>query len=198
METKVKYYTRFQRLWHWVQALAIVGLVVTGLEVYGFWSVFGFERAVKVHYRVFSVLTWLFVFAFFWYLTTGQWRQFIPKRKEIMPVARYYLLGVFKGEEHPHQRTPEKRLNSLQSLTYLLVMLVLLPLMGLTGGLYYYYYDLLGAGIGVNLQLVALIHIIGAIGFIVFLVGHLYMLTFGAGMWAHIKSMITGWGTVEE
>ncbi len=198
MENKVRYYSSFQRFWHWLQALSIVGLVLTGFEIYGFWSVLGFERAVKVHYRIFSVLAVLFVFAFFWYIITGQWRQFIPSREKILPVAKYYLVGVFKGEQHPHKRTPERRLNSLQSLTYLLIMMGLLPFMGITGGLYYYYHDLLAAGFSYSLAPVAFLHIIGAIAFVVFLLGHIYMLTFGEGIWPHVKSMLTGWGTAEE
>jgi len=53
-------------------------------------------------------------------------------------------------------------------------------------------------GLNYSLAPVAFLHIIGAIAFVVFLLGHIYMLTFGDGLWAHVKSMLTGWGTVEE
>ncbi|MCF8092930.1 MAG: cytochrome b/b6 domain-containing protein, partial [Desulfotignum sp.] len=63
-------YTRFERLWHWSQALMIIILMITGFEVHGLYSLMGFETAVEVHN--FVGLFWLGSFAFFafWLIIT--------------------------------------------------------------------------------------------------------------------------------
>ncbi|MGD9235966.1 MAG: cytochrome b/b6 domain-containing protein, partial [Desulfobacterales bacterium] len=66
-------YARFERLWHWLQTLLIIILLLTGFEVHGTFALFGFWDAVEVHN--FLGLTWLIAFAFFafWIFTTGEW-----------------------------------------------------------------------------------------------------------------------------
>ncbi|WP_028578509.1 cytochrome b/b6 domain-containing protein, partial [Desulfomicrobium escambiense] len=68
---KIYLYTRFERFWHWVQSLLIFLLLLTGFEVHGTFTLFGFQKAVEYHN--FLGLTWivLFVFIVFWVLTTG-------------------------------------------------------------------------------------------------------------------------------
>ena len=61
--TKVYLYTRFERLWHWLQGLMIIILMITGFEVHGTYTLLGFKTAVTVHNYV--GLTWLILFAFF-------------------------------------------------------------------------------------------------------------------------------------
>ena len=41
--SKVKYYTGFERFWHWTQALLIISLLITGFEIHGTIQLFGFE-----------------------------------------------------------------------------------------------------------------------------------------------------------
>ena len=50
-------YARFERLWHWLQTLLIIILLLTGFEVNGAFTLFGFGTAVEVHN--FVGLTWL-------------------------------------------------------------------------------------------------------------------------------------------
>ncbi|NTV93482.1 MAG: cytochrome B, partial [Chlorobiaceae bacterium] len=39
---KVYLYARFQRFWHWMQALIIFSLLITGLEVHGLFNIMGY------------------------------------------------------------------------------------------------------------------------------------------------------------
>ncbi len=41
--------------------------------------------------------------------------------------------GIFRGREHPFEKTPDRKLNPLQQLTYFAILNVLLPLQILTG-----------------------------------------------------------------
>jgi len=45
---KIYLYTRFERFWHWVQSLLIFLLLLTGFEVHGSFSLFGFQKAVVI------------------------------------------------------------------------------------------------------------------------------------------------------
>ena len=78
---KIYLYTRFERSWHWLQALMIICLMVTGFEIHGTYTLLGFQTAVNIHN--FVGLSWLILFAFFifWLFVTGEWRQYIPTTK---------------------------------------------------------------------------------------------------------------------
>lgn len=134
--TNIYLYTRYERFWHWLQALLIVFLLLTGFEAHGVYILFGFESAVAVHN--FAGLTWLVAFAFFifWIFTTGEWRQYVPTTKKMFIVIRYYSYGIFKGETHPVPKRKEAKHNPLQRLTYLALAAFLLPVQMITGFLY--------------------------------------------------------------
>ena len=42
-------YTRYERLWHWLQTALIIILLVTGFEAHGLFTWLGFQTAVDVH-----------------------------------------------------------------------------------------------------------------------------------------------------
>lgn len=192
-------YTRYERFWHWLQMALILILLATGLEVHGKLSLLGYERAVAVHN--FVGLTWLvaFVFFVFWVFTTGEWKQYIPTTKKMFEVIRYYSYGIFRGESHPVPKRKDAKHNPLQRLTYLSLAALLLPLQMVTGFLYWGYNSWAAWGLdGLNLKLIAIVHVAGAFAILTFLVVHVYMTTTGHSIFAHIKAMVTGWETVDE
>ena len=192
-------YTRYERFWHWLQMVLIVLLLLTGFEVHGQYTLFGFGTAVSVHN--FVGLTWLIAFAFFvfWIFTTGEWRQYIPTSKKMFEVVRYYSYGIFRGESHPFPKRKEAKHNPLQRLTYLSLAAFLLPLQMITGFLYWGYNSWQQWGLGfLSLKVLAVIHILGAFAILTFLVVHVYMTTTGHSLFAHIRAMITGWESVDE
>jgi thiosulfate reductase cytochrome b subunit len=196
---KVYLYSKFERFWHWAQAILITLLLVTGLEIHGSFSLLGFEEAVEIH--SFAGLSWviLYVFIVFWLLTTGQWKQYIPTTRRLLDVARYYAFGIFKGEPHPIPKKVEAKHNPLQRLTYLGLASALIPLMLGTGLLYYYYNDWTAFGLGgLTLGVVATLHVIGAFLILIFYVVHVYMTTTGHSLTAHVEAMFTGWEEVED
>lgn len=44
MIEKVIMFKRFERFWHWSQALLIIGLLLTGFEIHGTYQLLGFEK----------------------------------------------------------------------------------------------------------------------------------------------------------
>lgn len=192
---KIYLYSRFERLWHWFQAFVIITLIITGLEIHGTYSLFGFKTAVTIHNYL--GLSWLTLFAFFvfWLFTTGEWKQYIPTTKKLLMVVRYYVWDIFQGRPHPVQKSKGAKHNPLQRLAYLGISAMLLPVQMVTGLLYYLYNDLQGV---FSLSVIAGVHTLVAFFLLNFLVIHLYMITTGHSVLGHIAGMITGWEEVYD
>jgi len=199
---KVYIYKRFERFWHWVQASLIMFLALTGFEVHGAFKIFGFEKAAEFHRTASWMLIGLIIFAIFWHLTTGEWRQYIPTTKQLKEQVLYYISGIFKGEHHPTERTGLSKLNPLQRIVYLGFKLVLVPITIISGILYMLYKTFDQNYIIViedyPLASIAFWHTLGAILLMIFLVVHVYMTTTGKTPTSNIKAMITGYEEIED
>lgn len=190
---RVYLFTRFERLWHWAQAVLIIGMLVTGFEIHGTYKWLGFAQAHKVHTTIVWAFIALWVFAIFWHLTTGEWRQYIPTMKNIDKIVRFYAVGIFRGDPHPFKPTRERKHNPMQAQTYLGVTVVVTPLLWISGLAYLFYNELAAAGWGIQLATIALAHTIGAFMMLAFLIGHIYLGTTGHTPTAHFKAIFTGW-----
>jgi thiosulfate reductase cytochrome b subunit len=196
---RIYIFKRFERFWHWAQALLILFMLVSGFEIHGVYKLFGFHDAVAFHTIAAWSLIGLWLFAIFWHFTTGEWKQYIPTLDKIDAVIKYYLTGIFTDAPHPFRVTQLQKHNPLQRLAYLQVKLFINPLIWITGVLLLFYADWQAWGIGaLQLGTVALLHTLGAFLMLIFLVVHIYFATTGHTPLAHIKAMITGWDEVEE
>jgi thiosulfate reductase cytochrome b subunit len=195
-------YKGFERFWHWTQAALIIFLAFTGFEVHGSYSVLGFEHATRFHRVASWMLVGLIIFAIFWHLVTGEWRQYIPTTKKLAEQIRFYGIGMFKGEKHPAKKTELNKLNPLQRLVYLGFKIVLIPLTVITGFIYMFHKTIDRNEIVVisdfSLDSVAFWHTLGAILIMVFLVIHVYMTTTGHTPTSNIRAMITGYEDLED
>ena len=104
-KTKVYIYRSFERFWHWTQAALIFFLGFTGFEIHGSISFFGYQNAVKYHNIAAYAFIVLIIFAIFWHLTTGEWRQYLPTLKNIKAQLNYYIFGIFNNAPHPTKKT---------------------------------------------------------------------------------------------
>ena len=197
--TRVVLYKRFERFWHWTQALLIIGLLITGLEVHGSYRIMGYASAVDLHNILALALIVLIVFAIFWHLTTGEWKQYVPTRKFLREMAGFYLTGIFRGAPHPVRKSRTAKLNPLQRLAYLGFKLLIIPVQITSGLVYFFYPELNAHGWPVwTLKAAATVHIIGAFFLLAFLVAHVYLTTTGETPLTNIKAMIYGWELMEE
>ncbi len=194
MGERVYIFKGFERFWHWSQAALILFMLLTGFEIHGVYSIFGFQKAVQFHNIAAWTLVGLWVFAIFWHLTTGEWRHYIPTTQKILVMAKFYSSGIFKNEPHPFKPSQVNKHNPLQRLTYLGVLLLISPLIWITGWLYLFYGDWSAWGLsGLSLEWVAVGHTIGAFLMLAFVVSHVYLVTTGHTPTSQIKAMITGW-----
>ena len=198
---RVVLYEGFERFWHWAQALLILTMMLTGFEVRGLGlHLFGFQRAVALHNILAVTLLVLIVFAIFWHITTGEWRQYIPTRKFLREMIAFYVTGIFKGAPHPVRKHRMAKLNPLQRLAYFGFKVLIIPVQVTSGALYYYYPNLQQA-LGwppASLWVIAVVHVLGAFGLVAFLIGHVYLTTTGHTPLTNIKAMLTGWEELED
>ena len=96
---KTLMYTRFERFWHWTQALLVILMLITGFEIHGSYQLLGFETVQTVHSTAAWVLIGLWILAWFWHLTTGEWKQYIPDTsKRLIAMARFYAFEIRRFE----------------------------------------------------------------------------------------------------
>ena len=188
-------FSRFERFWHWTQAVLIFGLLFTGLELHGTHSSLGYETAYSAHIVMALSLIALWAFAIFWHITTGEWRQYVPTHKGVIPVMLYYAYGIFSGEAKPYTQTPSAKHNAMQRLAYFSFKVFIAPALWISGVLLLFYGSWRYSALGEILPLatVAYVHVTASFALMVFIIGHVYMAaTTGTPWYAYLRSMITG------
>lgn len=201
---RVYMYSVYERFWHWFQTLAILTLVVTGLVIHrpDMVGVAFFAQAVVIHNIVAVLLALNAALSLFYHLVSGEIRTFIPRPYGFFDQAivqtQYYLKGIFKREHHPFEKTPDRKLNPLQQITYFGILNVLLPLQIATGALmlgvqsFPQFETWLG-----GLPFLAPFHSLVAWTFAAFIIMHVYLTTTGHTPLSNIEAMMIGWDEVE-
>ena len=190
------------RIWHWIHALAIVLLVLTGIQLRfpDLISWFGtFKTAVDIHNISGFIVLFDYVLWFGFYLITGGLlKQYAPTPEDftigIPTQSTYYFARIFFGDPPPFEPTANAKFNSLQKLTYFGIMFVLVPLQVVTGVLLWdleRFRPIITALGGV--RVLDAFHIILAYIFTAFLIVHIYLSTLGHTFFSHFKAMIVGY-----
>jgi thiosulfate reductase cytochrome b subunit len=202
---EVYMYSVYERLWHWLQTGAILLLAFTGLIIHkpDMFGMFSFRGVVQVHNILSAILIVNAVLAAFYHFASGEIKQYLPKPRGFfsqgIEQAMFYLNGIFKGEAHPIEKTPQRKLNPLQQVTYLGILNGLLPAQIITGALMWgvQRWPQLASSLG-GLALLAPLHTLVAWLFVSFIVAHVYLTTTGPKPLASINGMIMGWDQVES
>ncbi|MDA8431977.1 MAG: cytochrome b/b6 domain-containing protein [Nitrospiraceae bacterium] len=195
------------RIWHWVNAVSFVVLIVTGLQI-RYREILGlmkFREAVDIHNFFGFVLIFNFFIWLVYYIVTGKIRIYIPPlnlKKFVMgslKQARYYGYGLLMGEQNPHHSTPDNKFNPMQQMAYLAIMLLLIPLQLVSGLLLWdakRFADFINLAGGI--KIVDTVHVFLFLFFLSFIFVHIYLATLGHTATAHIKAMFTGYEELEE
>jgi len=198
-------YSPYERIWHWLQALGIGLLMLTGVAIHlpARLGWLPFATAVALHNILGLALVANAFLGMFYYVTTGVIRQYLPEPRDFVSLSvrqvRYYLQGIFHGAAHPLEKSVQRRLNPLQQMTYLVILNVLLPLQMVTGLLMWggQQWPQTVAAVG-GLPVLGLIHTLGAWLFAAFVVMHVYLTTTGHTPLANLKAMILGYEDLPE
>lgn len=188
------------RLWHGLNAILIILLIISGVSMQYTNPANPFIRfdiAVTMHNISGMILTANYLVFLIGSITTPNGKYYKLTLNglfdRLIKQFTYYTFGIFKHEKPPFPVTKESKFNPLQQFTYVIAMFVLVPIVILTGWALLYPEVVLtkffgGSGLKIN----DFIHVI--IGFFVsfFMFIHVYFCTIGATFVSNFKSMITG------
>ena len=196
------------RIWHWLNALGIVTLCITGLQIRfpEYVNIFGtYKSAITLHNTAGIVVSisyglWLFYYMF---VAGTLAKLYVPNLEDlksgIFRQAFFYFFNYFLGRPNPHHSTPDNKFNPMQKAAYLMIMLVLLPLVILTGILLMNVAPLRELILIVGgIKMLVSAHFLIACCFFAFLFVHIYLATLGHSPFAHFKPMWDGWEEVED
>jgi thiosulfate reductase cytochrome b subunit len=188
------------RIWHWVNAVIVLMLMVTGIQLrvpqVSLFADYG--TAVALHKYLGFALGGSFFFWLAYYVATlALARQYILDLKGLkgMPAqALYYLVFFFRGHESPYKPSPERKFNPLQKVAYSFIMIICTPVVIITG---IFFSDILYFSGTISrlggLRVLDAIHVVFGYLFVIYLVVHVYMATLGKKVYSHVKAMITGY-----
>lgn len=200
MSEKIYLYPIWVRLWHALNAILIILLVLTGISMQYTNPANPFIRfdiAVKMHNISGILLTLNYIVFLVGSFTTPNGRfyklKFDGLFDRLLKQFTYYTFGIFKHEKAPFPVTKDSKFNPLQQTTYVVAMFVLVPIVIITGWALLYPEILLTKLFGSSgLKVNDFFHVI--IGFFIsfFMFVHVYFCTIGATFVSNFKSMING------
>jgi thiosulfate reductase cytochrome b subunit len=196
-------YPKWIRIWHLVNALMFLILIVTGLSMQytdkeNASYVVGFAKAVRWHNFAALVLVLNYILFVTGNLLTDNGRYYKIGRKDflsnLVKQFKYYSSGMFKGEKHPFPVTEERKFNPLQKLTYVLAMYVAFPLLIISGIGLLLPEITITTFFGISgLILTDILHITMGFFLSIFMVIHIYTCTLGAKPTSLFWGMISGY-----
>ncbi len=162
-----------------------------------------FEKARLIHNTagIFLVLMYLFFLSGNLFFGNGKHYKIqlkgLPER--LIKQTRYYLYGIFKGEQHPYHATEKLKFNPLQQITYISIMYLLTPFLVISGLMLIFPETAPPTIFGVGgVWPVAILHTVVAYFLTLFMFGHIYLGTTGSTIISNFKSMINGWEIIDE
>ncbi|MDD5306286.1 MAG: cytochrome b/b6 domain-containing protein [Deltaproteobacteria bacterium] len=192
--------TLVDRIWHWIHVVGILILILSGLNIHFTreFNVLGsVEHAVKIH-NVTGVLVSIDWAVFLLYnLFTRRIRYYLPNRDDllsgILRQARFYLFGIFRGEEPPFEVSVDRKFNPLQKWTYLGIMGLVVPFQIASGLYMLHVLTTVTVQAGHERYLIFMLHTVATFLSAVFVIIHVYLATTGEKPSSHFELMITGY-----
>jgi len=201
---KIYFYPVWLRIWHGLNALGIITLIITGVSMQSSIEsaqVVGFNMIVNIHNIAGAVVTLSYFIYFIGNMVTPNGKYYIIKPQGFltkpMKQAIYYAWGMFQGMKAPFPISEKRKFNPLQKYIYIIVMYMAVPIVIVTGIALLFpeiIIDKVYTFSGVFVT--AVFH--SAMGFFIsiFLVIHLYIASIGKSPLENFKSIISGWHQV--
>ena len=201
MSEKVYLYPLWVRIWHWINAVLFLALIVTGLSMQYSnpdYPLIPFEQAVSWHNIMGILLIADYIIFLIGNAVTFNGKYYKLQRrnwfKNIQKQFYYYIIGIFKKQEPPFEINEERKFNPLQKVAYVGSMYVFIPLVIITGVALLFPEIIVTKVFGVSgILLTSLLHITVGFFLTIFLLVHLYFSTFGRRVSSNFKSMIDGY-----
>jgi len=206
MAEKLYLHPLTERIWHWIHAVLIILLILSGIQIHwpDSFGIFGkFSNAISVHNWLGMLLVADFFLWLAYNLISKRIAHYILRKEDIHPgmivQARFYLYDIFKSRPHPYAPSEDNKFNPLQKAAYCLFMFLMMPLLLISGIVYLSpsFFAPLVSAIG-GLKVIAVFHYVMAIMFAAFFVAHIYLATTGHTVSADFVTMVTGYAEKEE
>ena len=195
-------YPVWVRLWHALNAVLIIILIITGISMQytgeDMKFLVGFEKAVRWHNISATFLTVTFIFFVTGNLFTGNGKYYKIEKKnfwsDLVKQMKYYSWGIFRGQKSPFPVSLERKFNPLQKFSYVMAMYVAMPLVIISGIGLMFPEVTINRIFGVSgLILTDILHITMGFFLSVFLVIHIYTCTLGSRPTSLFRGMISGY-----
>ena len=201
MSNRIYLYPRWLRLWHVINAIMCLMLIITGVSIqYSTQKspLIGFDHAIKMHNVAGIVLLANYIIFFIGNFISSNRKHYVLHMKGIFArltkQIMYYTFGIFKGESAPYPTTAEQKFNPIQQVTYIFIMYIFVPLAIVTGSFMFFPENAIGKVLGLNsFVFIDVLHIMAGFLITLFLLIHLYFATIGHTIFAHFKSIINGY-----
>jgi thiosulfate reductase cytochrome b subunit len=200
-------YPKWIRIWHLINALMFLILIITGLSMQytdkenSIYMV-GFAKAVKWHNYAAMIFTANYVIFILGNAFTSNKKYYRIKKDNfltnLIKQANYYAFGIFRGEKHPFPVTMEEKFNPLQKFSYILAMYVGIPLLIISGFVLLFPEVAIDNIFGISgLALNDVLHI--SMGFLlsIFMIIHIYTCTLGSKPSSLFWGIISGYHKTE-
>jgi len=198
---KIYLYPEWIRIWHIINALMFLLLILTGITLHysgnGF-NLIGFEAAVGIHNVAAIIVTFNYGIFVVGNMVTRNGGYYRKWRKNLVvnlwKQFAFYAVGIFKKDPHPFPINKKQKFNPLQKFAYVIVMYFGMPLLIISGAgmmfpefIAYNVFNISG------LVFYDVLHVI--VGFVLslFLLIHIYTCTLGYKPGTLFKSMINGY-----
>jgi len=189
------------RIWHWINALLCLLLILTGVSMqysnpdYPF---IRFDIAVTMHNIAGIVLTLGYTVFVIGNLTTANGKYYRAKRKglfkRLSKQFKYYTVGVFSDSKKPYPITRKRKFNPLQKLSYIVIMYLFFPLIFVTGWALLFPHFIMHNFFGFSgIHITDMLHVVMGFCVSVFMFVHIYFCTIGTTVKSNFTAMITGW-----
>ena len=200
MTEKIYFYPGWLRIWHGLNAIFCILLIITGIRMqYAFSSpVVTFERAVSWHNFGGIALTFNYTIFLIGNIFTKNGAHYRLRFKNIsqrlLKQLLYYSVGIFRKEHSPFPINEDRKFNPLQQISYLIIMYFAVPILFITGWALLFPEFIMRNVFGFSgIFLTAQLHIVMGFFVSLFLIIHLYVSTMGTKPVSNFKSIITGW-----
>jgi len=200
MSEKIYIYPVWIRLWHWLNAILCLLLIVTGVSMQYSdpnFPIIRFDWSVYLHDIAGVMLAFSYICFLMGNIFTTNGRHYIFRKgiiKNLIIQARYYAYGIFKNENPPFPISEKSKFNPLQKLSYIVIMHIAVPLVIITGVMLFYPEKIDLALFGNKaLHITDIFHVIMGFFISLFLIVHIYFCTIGLTPFSNFKSMFNGY-----
>jgi thiosulfate reductase cytochrome b subunit len=198
---KLYLYPLWLRIWHHVNAVLMIILIATGISMQYSnpdYPLIRFDLAVSWHNLAGIFLTISYFIFLVGVLFTSIGRYYVVKTEGLVTSfakqLRYYLFGIFRGEESPFKVTEKQKFNPMQLITYNIIMHAITPITFITGWALLFPETIVLNVFGYSgIMLTSLVHSIAGFFISIFLIIHLYVITMGKSTRENLKSILYGY-----